>query len=149
FLSVSQWMSYSRQASRLLISPVSTRRRISAHWSMSAYTSVLPGCGCRWSSHGPQYGSARLCASRLLRRWSAAPAPHFYSGVCTKANRKNKLGIGWEGIEPPAGCETRGAARFYPCGVYVWMALSGKALPERLEIPCAIHLRHGGRSADN
>src|SRR5262245_21654354 len=38
FLSVCQWISYSAHACRLLISPVSTRRRISAHSSMSVYT---------------------------------------------------------------------------------------------------------------
>src|SRR5262245_30512007 len=38
FCSVCQWMSYSWHAWRLLISPVSTRRRISAHASMCVYT---------------------------------------------------------------------------------------------------------------
>ena len=38
FCSVSQWISYSAQADRLLTSPFKTRRRISAHFSMSVYT---------------------------------------------------------------------------------------------------------------
>src|SRR5215472_6257275 len=47
--SVCQWMPYSWHAWRLLISPVRTRRRISAHASMSVYTPA----SCRTASdHG-------------------------------------------------------------------------------------------------
>src|SRR5262249_23115787 len=53
----------------LLISLVRTRRRISAHCSMSAYTSVPPaGSGDGEIPIFPGPRPARLCASRFLRR---------------------------------------------------------------------------------
>src|SRR5215472_16871383 len=82
-LSVCQWRSYSRHASRLLISPVSTRRRISAQSSMSVYTPA----SCRAASdHGRDPHRTAGGASERYTSGSAAglrQALHFWVGVYT------------------------------------------------------------------
>src|SRR6516225_6240835 len=66
--SVCQWMPYSWHAWRLLISPVRTRRRISAHASMSVYTPA----SCRTAS---DHGRDRYrTAGTALERYTSGSA---------------------------------------------------------------------------
>src|SRR5262249_13158719 len=84
------------QASRLLISPVSTRRRISAHCSMSVYTPA----SCRTASdHGCDHHRTAGAASE---RYTSAPAarlrhapPLWGAGFTTEAGQRS-------GGRPPA-----------------------------------------------
>src|SRR5262249_42037453 len=107
--SVCQWMSYSWHAWRLLISPVRTRRRISAHASMSVYTPA----SCRTASdHGRDryrtvgtalerytFGSAnRTSASAALLGRRLHPRPWSSKRWCDyfQRQRQVRLAIPWE-----------------------------------------------------
>jgi hypothetical protein len=83
FASVCQCRSYARQAYRLPISPVSTRRRTSAHWSIAVYTPA--SCHPAWK-HGLDSTvgrRSRRSATLLDRRPGPRQALHFWIGVHT------------------------------------------------------------------
>src|SRR5579859_7668596 len=78
FCKVCQWRSYSRQASRLLISPVRTRRRISTQCSMLVYTPGLLPFGGETSltifQHKQAEAQLERYTSRSARRTPAGAA---------------------------------------------------------------------------
>src|SRR6516162_3454534 len=86
--SVCQWMPYSWHAWRLLISPVRTRRRISAHASMSVYTPA----SCRTAS---DHGRDRYrTAGTALERYTSGSADRT-SASAALLDRRLQLIVDW------------------------------------------------------
>src|SRR3954468_6881947 len=89
FLSVCQWSSYSRHASRLLISPVNTRRRISAQCSMLVNTPA----SCRSVfDHGRDLHRR---PEGVLERYTSRSAVRTSAGAALLVRRLQALSLIW------------------------------------------------------
>src|SRR5262249_31184066 len=106
--SVCQWMSYSWHAWRLLISPVRTRRRISAHASMSVYTPA----SCRTAS---DHGRDRYrTVGTALERYTFGSANRTSASAALLGRRLQiRLGcqsLGWLGFSSQSHYECSGTS---------------------------------------